>query len=198
MIIHCPYQDSDTTKIPKTILDTARQYLLDRVGTNFYSRLKFYSCQTIDFKKYKEIKKEKPFIDKKTADKRVRYALQYYFTVQDSMQYYLSLVYDKDGKLISKHFLPDSKTNKTFDKIIDVCNATQIVEADSIFRGQIEEIYLEFSQIDNSFVWFARKPNIYEGQKTIIIRYIIINANTGQLIKRQTEKGTLVCALPSF
>ena len=198
MIIHCPYQETDTTKIPKTILDTARQYLLDRVGANFYNRIKFYSCQIIDFKKYNAIKKEKPFIDKEIADKRVKYALQYYFTVQGNMQYYLSLVYDKDGKFISEHFLPDRKTNKFFDKIIDVCKATQIIEADSIFNGQVEEIYLEFSQTDNSFVWIALKPNIYEGPKTIISRYIIINATTGQLIKRKTAKGALAYSVPSF
>jgi hypothetical protein len=198
MVMQCPYEEADTTKIPQAILDINRSYLLDRVGADFYAKLRYYSCQTIDFKNYNEAKKTRPYINKKTADKRVKYAIQYYFIVQDSMRYYLSLVYDKDGKLLSEHFLPDNKTNQRFDKIIDVCAATQIAETDSVFRGELKEIYLDYLPSENSFVWVMRKPDVEQGERTIIHRYIIINATTGQLIKRTTAKGFVVCRLPSF
>lgn len=198
MVMQCPYEEADTTKIPQPILDINRNYLLGRVGSDFYAKLHYYSCQTIDFKRYKEVEKTKPYINKKTAHKRVKYAIQYYFIVQDSMRYYLSLVYDKNGVLLSEHFLPDNKTNQSFDKIIDVCAATQIAEADSVFRGELQEIYLDYLPSENSFVWVLRKPDVDQGERKILHRYIIINATTGQLIKRETTKWTVVCRLPSF
>src|SRR5688572_25592324 len=74
MVISCPYEDVDTTKIPQAILNINKTYLLGRVGATFYAKLHYYSCQVIDFEKYEEIKKTKPYINKKTADKRVKYA----------------------------------------------------------------------------------------------------------------------------
>ncbi|MDQ3109369.1 MAG: PepSY domain-containing protein [Bacteroidota bacterium] len=197
MVSNCPYEETDTTKLPQLILDNSKKYLLDRVGASFYSRLQYYSCQVIDFKKYDEIKKTRPWIDKKSADKRVKYAIQYFFIVQDSMRYYLSLVFDKDGKVISDHFLPDKKTNENFAQLINSCSAIQIAEADSVFKGQAEEISLEYLPEENAFVWVVQKPVEYR-DRTNIHPGIVINANTGKLVKRQTRKSVTACALPSW
>ncbi len=197
MVSRCPYTETDTTKIPTSILEINRKYLSERVGAEFYSKLHYYSCQVIDFSKYREIKKSKPWIDKKNADKRAKYAIQYYFLVQDSMRYYLSVVYDKNGKLISEHFLPEKQTNQSFDKIIDVCTAVKITEADSVFIGEATSISLEYMPSENAFVWIIRKPDVDEGNNSFH-RYIILNAVTGKLVKRKTEKYIIVCRLPSF
>ncbi len=187
MVSHCPYSETDTTHIPKNSVELNRKYLVERVGSEFYARLNYYSCQEINFENYAEIKKTKPWIDKKNADKRAKYAIQYFFLVQDSMRYYLSVVYDKEGKLICEHFLPDKNSNQNFDKIIDVCAAVKIAEADSVYKGEVMTIFLEYLPSENAFAWIVRKSNSDEGRNPLH-RFILINATTGKLVKRKTEK----------
>ena len=59
MVRHCPYQQTDTTKFPRVVLDNARKYLTERVGYQFYQQLNYYACQIVDFSKFDEIKKTK-------------------------------------------------------------------------------------------------------------------------------------------
>ena len=197
MVIYTPYQEVDTNTIPQEIRDKNRKYLYDRVGVTFYNKLQYYSCQTIDFKKSRQLKKERGFTSKKLADKRVKYAFQYYFVIQDSMRYYLSTVYDKDGNLISEHQLPDIAKNETWDNIIDVCQAKQVAETDEKYKGKLEGITLQFSAEYNSFVWEVEKPEIRKG-KEITRPFVIIHAQTGKIIGHRTEKGIIVCGLPAF
>lgn len=197
MVIHTPYQKVDTIAVPKEIREKNRKYLYERVGETFYDKLQYYGCQIIDLKKYKQIKKERGFTSKKLTDKRVKYAFQYYFVIQDSMRYYLSTVYDKDGNLISEHQLPAISRNDSLDNIIDVCQAKQVAETDENYKGKLEGIALQFSAEYNSFVWEIEKPAIRKG-KEITTPFIIVHAQTGKIIGHRTEKGIVVCELPAF
>lgn len=69
MVSHCPYSETDTTHIPKNSVELNRKYLVQRVGSEFYALLNYYSCQEINFENYVEIKKTKPWIDKKMLTK---------------------------------------------------------------------------------------------------------------------------------
>ena len=179
MVSDCPFMETDTAKLPKAVLDSSKKYLVNRVGKDFYKRLNYYSCEIVDFSKFDEIHETKPWIDKQAADKRVKYAIEYYFIVQDSMRYYLTLVYDTNARLISKHFLPDSKKNKDFDKIINACQAIQLIDG-----GEIQEISLEYLPSKNTFVWRVTSDT-ERGASTIIERQTTINACTGKLLKRK-------------
>ncbi len=186
MVFNCPYRDTDTTKLPKIINETAKKYLINQIGDTFYPQLKYYSCQVVDFNKFEEIKKEKPWIYK-GSDKRVKYAIQYYFVTVDSLKYYLTLVFDKNGKIISKEQLPSYKNNKQFEPKVNVCNAIKIAEQDTIFKGESQKITFEYSESANLFVWRVQKPSVM-GQKPneTIIRFVLINANSGQVVNRET------------
>src|SRR5690242_15843253 len=59
MVLHCPYEETDTSKLPRIVLDDARIYLTARVGQAFYQQLNYYQCQMVDFTKFDEIKKKK-------------------------------------------------------------------------------------------------------------------------------------------
>jgi hypothetical protein len=193
----CPYIETDTNHLPKMILDNARKYLVDRVGGAFSKRLNYYSCQIVDFSKFDSIVIKKPWISK-DADKRIKYAIQYYFVVQDSMRYYILIVFDKDGHIISNDELPSVKQNAQFDKILDVCEAVKVAEQDKVFSGEVETISLEFDKKENCFVWSIQKPEVRKGKHKVIERYMYLNANTGKLIRRRTETGTIVCEMESF
>ncbi len=198
MVTHCPYEETDTSHLPQLIMANAKDYLINRIGNKFYKKLNYYSSQVIDFKKYKEIKKQKGWISK-TSDRRVKYAVQYYFTVQDNMRYYISVVFDKDGNIISNDQLPNHTSNEQFDKIISVCEMKLIAEQDTIFTGKLLNISLEYLNSVNSFVWRVEKPWI-EGTKPReeIHRFLLINAVSGQIIKRENETWTSVCTGSSF
>lgn len=198
MVIHCPYEETDTLHLPQIIKDNAKTYLIERVGIDFYTKLNYYSSQIVDFKKYKEIKKQKGWI-RKRSDRRVKYAIQYYFIVQDSMRYYLLVVLDKDGNIISSDQLPNYKSNGQFDKIISVCDTKLIAEQDTLFSGKLLNISLEYLDSENTFVWRVEKTSV-EGTKPreTIHRFILINAVRGEIIKRETETWTSVCEGNSF
>lgn len=198
MVSACPYEETDTLHLPQTIKDNAKKYLLERVGIDFYRKLNYYSSQIVDFKKYKEIKKQKGWISKR-SDRRVKYAIQYYFIVQDSMRYYLSVVFDKDGNIISSDQFPNYKSNEQFDKTISVCDTKFIAEQDTIFPGRLLNVSLEYFDNANTFVWRVEKPPVAGTKpRETIHRFILINAVSGQIIKRETETWTSVCEGNSF
>jgi len=198
MVMYCPYEETDTTKLPQIVLDNAKQYLTARVGQNFFHVLNYYECQIVNFKKFAKIKKQKGWVSEK-SDKRVKYAIQYYFIIQDSLRYYLTIVFDKDGKIISKDQLPSVSKNKQFDKILNVCDAKAIAEQDKVFTGELQNISLEYLGSANTFVWRIEKPAVKEGKKRQRVRrFLLVNANSGKVIKRETEIWTIACELQAF
>ncbi len=190
-VIHFPYKEIDSTILPKTIHDSARNYLINRLGVSFYTKVYYYASQDIDNKA--KIYKFNGFPNPK-LDKRTKYAIQYYFIIQDSMRYYFTIVFDKKGRVISKAQIPNYKKNKQFDRIINLCEAKIISEQDKLFLGKLVNISLEYYDLINSFVWRIEKP-LVKGKKPReeIHRYIILNANTGKVIKRETESWISVC-----
>ena len=195
-VFHFSYTEIDSTKLPKAILDSARKYLINRIGVFFYTKLYYYACQDVDNKT--KIYKFNGFPNPK-LDKRTKYAIQYFFIIQDSMRYYLTIVFDKNGSVISKSQIPNIKKNKQFDKIISLCDAKIIAEQDKTFLGELKNISLEYNDNINSFVWRVEKPFV-KGRKPReeIHRFIIINANSGLVINRETESWISACEGNSF
>ena len=198
MITHCPYEETDSSHLPQNIKDNAKKYLIERVGNEFYNTINYYSSQVVNFKKYKEIKKQKGWLSKR-SNKRVKYAIQYYFKVQDSMRYYISVVFDKDGIIISNDQLPNYKSNVQFDKIKSVCDTKLIAELDTVFPGRLLNISLEYLDSANTFVWRVEKPSVLGTKpRESIHRFILLNAVSGQIVKRETETWNSVCEGNSF
>ncbi|TGE24229.1 hypothetical protein E5K00_03170 [Hymenobacter aquaticus] len=188
MVNDCPYEEVDTTKLPQKVLINAKAYLIKRVGVSFYrQKLNYYQSQIVDFARFDEIKKQKGWIDEK-SDKRVKYAIQYYFVVEGDMKYYISIVFDEKGNIISKDQLPAKARNNNFDRMISVCDAKKIAESDELFSGKLEGISLEYYLKQNALCWRAEKPSV-KGSKSFerMHRFIWIDANTGQIVKRESE-----------
>ncbi|MFZ4725322.1 MAG: hypothetical protein ACOYMD_07710 [Paludibacter sp.] len=190
-VIHFPYIEIDSTKLPKTIHESARNYLFNRLGVSFYTKVYYYSSQDVNYKS--KIYKFNGFPNPK-LDMRTKYAIQYFFTIQDCMRYYFTIVFDKNGRVISKAQIPNFKKNIQFDKIISICDAKIISEQDKLFLGEIKNISLEYYDLINSFIWRVEKPSV-KGKKPReeIHRFIILNANTGRVIKRETESWISAC-----
>ncbi len=169
VVLDCPYAEvADTSDLPKGLLKATRKYLLKRVGPTFYKRLVYYSSQTIGDER------------RESCTPGAKYAVQYMFADADSMEFYVTMLFDKDLKVLSKPFLPDVKKNPKFGKYIGFCEAYKKVQADTLPDVQLSYLTLEYSPKLNSFVWVARKDDTY----------IIINAQTGNVIRRKNTDGS--------
>jgi hypothetical protein len=190
MVVNCPYSEVDTTKLPLFVLNNAKKYLIERVGLPFYQKLNYYSAQTVDFSELKGLDNDR----KAKLDKRVKYAIQYYFDIDDRLKYFISIVFDKNGKVISKNMLPNIKKNINFDKFMSACQAKKVAVMDPFLLGKSLRISLEYLDKNNSFVWNIEDPGITnESKREILTRFIIIDANNGNVIKRAFRKGIILC-----
>ncbi len=175
----CPFAVADTGQFPQPIRAEIRNYLLNRVGADFFGRLKYSACQVI-----------KPNADK-TCLHDAQYAIQYYFEVEDSMRYYIALVMDLNGNLLSRHMLPDVKRNPKFDNIINLCDAFAITQADT-FKIANQVLSLQYSDTKNAFVWVAATS--YGNKYTNATKppYLTINAQTGLVFKRVVSRMNFI------
>jgi|GEM_PF-2196307 len=193
LVLHTPYKEySDINIMPKDIIEKNKNYLLMRAGSDFLKqKAKFVSCYVINFSDNKDHKNREWLA---VADKNVKYAFEYYFNIQKGMKYYFTTVYDSIGNLLSQPMLPSINSNQDFDKIIGVCNAKAIAEKDTVFKGKVINISLQYLDSINSFTWNAELPEIKTRKNGIALkRAIIINANTGIIIKREEREIYSVC-----
>lgn len=179
------YTETDTTQLPKNVLAEAARYLKARVGNEFYRKINYYACQLVG---------ERDVPNPKT--KGIKYAIQYYFTVQGDMRYYLTLAFNAKGELLSPDRLPNIAQNPALGNIIDVCRVYDIAAKDNAYAGAPEGLSLEYSEAQSAFMWKVRKPGErHEGK--LMVRFIYIHANTGEVIKR-TEIAQRVIYHPAF
>jgi len=175
----CPFTPADTGQFPAPIRAEIRSYLLNRVGPAFYQRLQYSACQII-----------KPNTDK-TCLSRAQYAIQYYFEVEDSMRYYIALVMDLNGNLLSRHMLPDVKRNPNFANIINLCDAFAITQADT-FKIANQVLSLQYSDTKNAFVWVAATSLGNKYSNATKPPYLTINAQTGIVFKRIVNRFNFI------
>jgi len=197
IVLDYNYKELDSTKLPHDIREKAREYLLKRVGIKLYSRLIYYSCQEVNNEEVNERRQMR-----KTSKKRIKYAIQYYFIVQDSMKYYLTIAFTEDGKIISKDQLPNINSNKQLDKIIKICEAKVIAEKDTItiMKGNAENFSLEYDPKINSFVWKVEKSILSaRGQRSYrFSRTLYINAHNGIIVRKELTEWQNVCNHSDF
>ena len=191
-VIHCPYKEyNDIEALPKKIVDINNSYLINRVGKYFVNKINFVSCDIVDFSD-SNLVKYRSWLE--VADRRVKFAFQYYFNVQKNMKYYFTTVYDSAGNMLFKHMLPSVDSNKDFYKLIDVCRATDIAEHDAIFKGRVVTISLQYSDTINSFIWEARLTDVDTKTPGVNVeRTIVIDANTWIVLNRIQQEISSMC-----
>lgn len=192
MVVLCPYKEyKNTSYIPKKIVSINECYLKNRVGKSFFSKLKLASAFVIDFNDT-TIKTRESWVKK--ADKRVKYAFQYYFIAQKGVRYYMTTVYDSLGNLLSNHMLPSQKLNSQFGNIINICRAKYIAEHDTVYNGTVGKISLEYSDSISSFIWDVELVDLKTKIANVQIRrYLNLNASTGAIIKREEQEVYSSC-----
>jgi hypothetical protein len=187
MIVHCPYKKyKDEKSLPKMVKDRNKKYLLSRVGRTFLRKVKVEACYVIDFNNI-ELIKHPNWLDQ--ADKKVKYAFEYSFNIQGKLKYYFTTVYDSLGNLISPNQVPNFHGNEDLTKFISVCKAIGIAETDTVFNKPILQISMEYSNTHNTFVWeIEMNPLRGKNNLTLEDRYILVNANTGNILEHRTQK----------
>lgn len=195
LVHRCPTILIDTLLIPKKFLINSQHYLIQRVGVNFYSKLKLEDARTIDTEHDYSWWADKPRIDMKSA-KNLKYSFCYSFLVEDSMKYYFSVSFDKNGKRISPHCLPSLRRNQNFNRKITACYAVSVANLDTVFPGNAKNITFEYYPKTNGFIWTIGKPDIHIDEENVIIKQVLINVKTGKIVKRRELKGIIVKPTP--
>jgi uncharacterized membrane protein YkoI len=209
------YRFPDTATIPPFIIDINKNYLMERVGKEFFkTRVVFRRSETIDMNQTEQYGKIYNIIDSDIESKlddswfadsanlkndsidfyslkrkkdEIKYSFEYYFEVEKGLNFYFATVYDVWGHLISKDQIPDVKKNKEGYKIISLCEAQKIAESDKKYKGELTHISLKYEPNKKIFVWEIGKPILTEGD-TRIYPQVTVNAQTGKIIDRKKEK----------
>lgn len=193
LVLYTPHKEYDfANHIPKSILNKNKKYLYNRVGKQFmhnkvtlekYIVTNFYDTALLLNNEWLKL-----------ADKNVKYAFQYYFHIGQGMKYYFTTVYDSLGNLLSKPMLPNKKCNKNFDKLINICDAKKIAEADTFFNDKAWVITLDYSDSLNRFLWEVKHQSTKKDNTRIIVQKIIfIDANTGEVVKHEEDELFSAC-----
>lgn len=197
-IVNCPCVEYPTANsIPDLIRDSNERYITDRLGAEFFKeRVVFRGGVVVRPDKFDELKESQPWIDKDLCNDRIAFAFEYYFIVQDSMNFYFTTMFDEKGELASHHQIPD-EDQIGMGSWISPCDAKAIADQDTRYVGLIENISFEFHEQCNCFVWKAQKPEIRKGRK-ITTPFALVDAGSGKLLDYVVEQGTIVCRMDSW
>ncbi|MBS1778029.1 MAG: hypothetical protein JST70_01810 [Bacteroidetes bacterium] len=186
MVVHTPYRSlKSKSEIPKFIRDKNADYISDRIPDDVRKKVKFDDSYIVDFKDTSLVfNKEWLSI----ADRRVKYAFQYYIKIDARMKYYFTNVFDSLGNLISKTILPDKKINPGAYKLLSLCDAKTFAESDKFFDTKAWYAHLEYSDSAKIFVWEIQQiPFNPDGSDRTINKTIFLNANNGSVISRSQD-----------
>lgn len=182
--------------IPAVVRMANDQYIKERLGREFIEQhAVFRGSVVVRRDQFKERQQVQPWIDKDLCNDRVDFAFQHYFIVQDSIHFYFTTVFDRNGQYASSHQIPDLPEGIT--EWIDICEARRIADLDAKYPGRTENISFEFHERGNRFVWRAQKPQSRK-DRTVTTPFVLIDARTGIVVDHTIERGTIACQLGSW
>lgn len=187
-----PYrEDKNVKNIPVDVVAKNNRYLSARTGAAFLKRAKLEKTYVVDFN---DTSISLPNGWREAANKQVKYAFQYSYTVQKDMKYYFTTSYDSIGNLLSKHMLPFHENNPNFDRIIDACEAKKISETSDKDGRKLASVSLQYSDSLNAFVWETRFVDAKtRDPKVYLYKTVFIHANTGKILKVDEGETQSMC-----
>jgi uncharacterized membrane protein YkoI len=168
--------------LPEGIRVKVVNHLRERLGNDFYSRLKFVSGSSIDIEEYLRIN---------PGTKWKVHSYELVFRYADSphglKEYYARTRLDSDGEVIEEIDLPEISKFPNKASIISVDTAADIAKSRG-FESKTMNIDIRYDEDAGSLVWrfetFAR-----EDRFTVSTKVLIVDAHSGQILKDGIETG---------
>ena len=169
--------------LPEGLRVKAVNHLRERLGDEFYSRLKFVSGSSIDIEEYFRIN---------PGTKWKVHSYELVFRYADSRrglkEYYARTRLDSNGEVIEEIDLPEVSKFPNKANIISVDAAADIAKSRG-FESKTMNIDIRYDEDAGSLVWiietFAR-----EDRYTSSTRVLVVDAHSGQILKDGIETGT--------
>jgi hypothetical protein len=200
-LMHCNVVElKDSMDVPAIVFTANKNLIYQRFDSTFVSRkLLFHGLSIVN-------PKEKYFGHRKTRKiknkecQRLQYAFHYSFPVNDTISYFMTGIFDEFGNNKTDVPWPEFVKFDEMEKIISLCEASDIASRDKKYRGKTHGISLEYSAKHKSFVWQVEKkgfPHKTNSRKTWI-PYVLVDAITGQIVGYDISYTLILCSLPVF
>jgi uncharacterized membrane protein YkoI len=168
--------------LPEGVRVKAVNHLTERLGNDFYSRLKFVGGSSIDVEEYLRMN---------PGTKWKVHSYELVFRYADSRhglkEYHARIRLDSDGEVIEEIDLPEISKFPQKASIISVDAAADIAKSRG-FEPKTMSISIRYDEDAGSLVWifeiFAR-----EDRYTSSTRVLVIDAHSGQILKDGFETG---------
>lgn len=190
----CPLVEHTQNTFPKRIMDSANSYLIHRVGKAFIEKINQPIYQELKLELMDSIRTTNPCVSIENChDTTVKYVISYNFNLPKGMKYYFTLLYNRNGELISNEQLPEFELSINSFNFIEPCIAIEITDKDSVYKQRAKNITLDFSQKLNAFVWIVEKEESINRFNEYTIPTLVLNATNGRILERYLNKRMLAC-----
>ena len=165
-------------ELPEQIAFRLKEHLVDRLGADYYSRLKFTCGLIVDFD---ELYRVDPGA-KNSQWKIFAFKIEYSFSLPEVgiKKYEAEIWLDKDGSVIREIDLPDTRNNPEKFTILPVKQAVRISKQKGMTPQKIE---LAYRDADNSIVWRMIRQTSHG------TRQLDISAHNGQVLNDVSYRG---------
>ncbi|MBL7813170.1 MAG: hypothetical protein JNL57_13190 [Bacteroidetes bacterium] len=198
-VLCCPYAETDSQHIPAFVHHKARQYLRRRCGKTFSSGISLYQCQLIEPSLRDSLFQVHPWKRSRHCARRQRYAMQFYFTIQNDFRYYFTLSFNPKGHRLFAHQIPRKGLKGNKGRFARPCTIYKKALNDKRWDGRVTDITLDYQRLRNRFVWYVEKEERAETRnpQRLWQPQLIYNVR-GRLLNRRLLKYFVVCRLPQF
>lgn len=175
---YSPKSVDSLDQLPKEIVSKLQTHLIDRLGKDFYSRLKFAYGLIVDFDELRRVDPNANFQWEVFA-----YTAEFAFSMPDvGIKKYEAVIWlNKDGKIIREIDLPNISKNRDKAIIIPVKQAIKISKKNKFHQQHVELVYhLE----EDSIAW-----KMVRQDKDGSIWWLYISAHDGKILEKVGMKG---------
>ena len=176
-----PYMPKIVTKLndlPLTISQKVKDYLLSRVGENFYKKLYFKEGKIID----------SLFCKRHNMETRYLYILCFSFSnIEKGIGEYTSNIeVDEFGKIITEIDLP--KNSNSINKLISLKEAKNKAINQKFYVEEKTKIELNYDVSKNILVWKFTNED-YKSNNTFLQKILRYNAHSGKYLDLNVAEG---------
>lgn len=183
--IYHPKRATTLMDIPADISNKLVNHLVDRLGADYYSRIKLTDGQIVDLNRLYTVERNAKNYKWKP------YSYYLCFSFKDEAKgiglYTAQIVLDNIDNIVKEIKLPDIKSNPQKANLLPLDNIRQIAKKNG-FDDRLEHIELGYDEDVGSIAWYFKKITDDNGL-SFEMKTMSIDAHNGKLLKMETNYG---------
>lgn len=180
-----PKEPSSLFDLPDSIRTKLEAHLIERLGKDFYSKIKISGGQIVDLERLYIVE------DNAKNYKWTPYSYYLCFSFQDATKgiglYTAKIVLDKYGNVVKEIQLPNIKANPHKANIISLDEAKTIAKENDFYDDKTE-ISLSYDNEAGSITWCFKRTT-YHSNHTLSGWTLVIDAHNGKVLEKYGHGG---------